>query len=51
MRRHKGPADLIREAVDGSTGVADLELVDNRTMRGSFANYSYGTKVNAVLRR
>jgi Protein of unknown function (DUF2510) len=39
------------EALDGSTGIGALSLVDGRTLAGTFTNYDYGLTVEAVIRR
>lgn len=38
-------------AIDGSTGVAELELVSERELRGTFTNDAFGTSAQAVLLR
>lgn len=39
------------QAIDNSTGIADLELVDEHTLEGTFQNHTFGTSVPAVLTR
>jgi hypothetical protein len=39
------------EALDGSTGIGYLSLVDSRTLAGTFTNYNHGFTVEAVIRR
>lgn len=38
-------------AIDGSTGVADLQVVSERELRGTFTNDAFGTSAQAVLLR
>jgi hypothetical protein len=39
------------QAIDGSTGIAQLTMADEGTLRGTFMNYSCACTVPAVLRR
>lgn len=39
------------QAIDGSTGTADLALVTNRQLEGTFGNDTFGTSVTAILTR
>ncbi len=45
-----GVARFEYQSVDGSAGVAELVVVDDRTLRGTFHNFSSGAE-SAVLRR
>lgn len=46
-----GAAAFSYQAIDGSSGVADLELVSEDRLEGTFENHAYGTSMPAVLIR